>query len=163
MLSCRQASHFSHSAPSAIWWTSIEWGHEIVLEPVSEKERQPNGHVGISGEVAIQLYGESYITTMAIGGLWHGASWMYVIWGLYNGFLLVAHKILHRIWRLPESLKGTAVVKVANITITFTLMVVGFTIFRAPSMQTVSEIYPEKSQYSCMVNPMHPMAFSNPE
>lgn len=80
------------------------------------------------------------ITTMALGGLWHGASWMYVIWGLYNGFLLVAHKILHRIWRLPESLKGTAVVKVANIAITFTLMVVGFTIFRAPSMQTVSEI-----------------------
>ncbi|MDE7092198.1 MAG: MBOAT family protein, partial [Muribaculaceae bacterium] len=33
------------------------------------------------------------VTTMALGGLWHGASWMYVIWGFWNGFLLVLHKI----------------------------------------------------------------------
>ncbi|HXT70773.1 MAG TPA: MBOAT family O-acyltransferase [Vicinamibacterales bacterium] len=28
--------------------------------------------------------------TMALGGLWHGAAWTFVIWGLYQGALLVA-------------------------------------------------------------------------
>ncbi len=32
--------------------------------------------------------------TMLLGGLWHGASWMFVIWGAIHGALLV----LHRLW-----------------------------------------------------------------
>lgn len=123
---------FKSQSPSEFWsrWhiSLSTWLRDYLYIPLGGNRR---------GKARMHM---NLITTMAIGGLWHGASWMYVIWGLYNGFLLVAHKILHRIWRLPESLKGTAVVKVANITITFTLMVVGFTIFRAPSMQTVSEI-----------------------
>ena len=35
--------------------------------------------------------------TMLIGGLWHGASWMYVIWGAWNGGLLVAHKMIRSV------------------------------------------------------------------
>lgn len=33
------------------------------------------------------------VLTMVIGGLWHGASWNYVIWGLLNGLALVIHKL----------------------------------------------------------------------
>ena len=29
---------------------------------------------------------------MLIGGLWHGASWTFVIWGFYQGTLLVIHR-----------------------------------------------------------------------
>jgi D-alanyl-lipoteichoic acid acyltransferase DltB (MBOAT superfamily) len=31
--------------------------------------------------------------TMLLGGLWHGSSWMFVIWGGYNGFGLVVYKL----------------------------------------------------------------------
>lgn len=31
--------------------------------------------------------------TMLLGGLWHGASWTFVFWGLYHGIALVLHKI----------------------------------------------------------------------
>ncbi len=30
--------------------------------------------------------------TMLLGGLWHGASWNFVAWGLYHGVALAAHK-----------------------------------------------------------------------
>jgi alginate O-acetyltransferase complex protein AlgI len=30
--------------------------------------------------------------TMVLGGLWHGASWTFVVWGALHGALLVAHR-----------------------------------------------------------------------
>lgn len=78
--------------------------------------------------------------TMVIGGLWHGASWMYLIWGAYHGALLAGHKALKNVWRLPESLKGTFVIRAVNMSVTFLLVVAGFTLFRAPSLETVGEM-----------------------
>jgi alginate O-acetyltransferase complex protein AlgI len=34
--------------------------------------------------------------TMALGGLWHGAAWNFVLWGLYQGTLLCAYRLLGR-------------------------------------------------------------------
>lgn len=43
--------------------------------------------------------------TMLLGGLWHGAAWTFVCWGLYHGGLLVLFKVLdletHEQSRLP--------------------------------------------------------------
>lgn len=35
------------------------------------------------------------LVTFALGGLWHGASWMFVIWGALHGLAMAAH----RFWR----------------------------------------------------------------
>ncbi len=32
--------------------------------------------------------------TMLLGGLWHGASWTFVIWGLFHGIILSVHRII---------------------------------------------------------------------
>jgi D-alanyl-lipoteichoic acid acyltransferase DltB (MBOAT superfamily) len=32
--------------------------------------------------------------TMTIGGLWHGASWHFVLWGMYHGLLLILHRLI---------------------------------------------------------------------
>ncbi len=31
--------------------------------------------------------------TMALGGLWHGASWHFMVWGVYQGVLLCGHRL----------------------------------------------------------------------
>lgn len=76
--------------------------------------------------------------TMVIGGLWHGASWMYLSWGAYHGILLIIHKSLRKVWHVPESLKGRPELRVTNMLITFTLVAIGFAVFRAPSLETVA-------------------------
>jgi alginate O-acetyltransferase complex protein AlgI len=38
--------------------------------------------------------------TMLLGGLWHGASWNFVLWGAMHGVLLIAN----RLWQRPRSL-----------------------------------------------------------
>ena len=34
------------------------------------------------------------LLTMALGGLWHGAAWTFVVWGLYQGLGLAAERAL---------------------------------------------------------------------
>lgn len=46
------------------------------------------------------------VIVMFLGGLWHGANWTFVVWGLYHGALLVAYHMWHRLvgargWSLP--------------------------------------------------------------
>lgn len=35
----------------------------------------------------------NYIIVMGLGGLWHGASWNFLIWGLFHGVLLSTHRL----------------------------------------------------------------------
>lgn len=59
-----------------------------------------------------------------VSGLWHGASWTFVIWGAYHGFLL----ILDRLFFIKLTSKiGTPI----RILITFILVAVGWVFFRA--------------------------------
>ena len=41
----------------------------------------------------IKMYGAIMIT-MILGGLWHGASWNFVLWGFLHGILLVIHRLI---------------------------------------------------------------------
>lgn len=58
-------------------------------------------------------------------GLWHGASWIFVIWGLYNGALLSLEKI-NIIKKLQSKLPFFL-----TIPITFALVIIGMAIFRS--------------------------------
>jgi alginate O-acetyltransferase complex protein AlgI len=64
--------------------------------------------------------------TMALGGLWHGAAWTFVIWGVYHGLVLAAYRAVGPVWdRRPEFLRRAA---------TFLLVVVGCVVFRSDSV-----------------------------
>ena len=45
--------------------------------------------------------GSNLMITMLLGGLWHGASWLFLIWGALHGILL----ILQRVWMASTSRK----------------------------------------------------------
>jgi D-alanyl-lipoteichoic acid acyltransferase DltB (MBOAT superfamily) len=62
------------------------------------------------------------LLTMVLGGLWHGAAWTFVIWGLYHGVGLVAEHALGGRLRLPGWLRWL---------VTFHLIVLGWVLFRA--------------------------------
>lgn len=80
--------------------------------------------------------------TMVIGGLWHGASWMYLIWGGLQGIFLVGHKTMRTIFPRIDREKRTAWWRRAiNIIVTFNLIAASMVFFRADSMQTVKEIW----------------------
>ena len=58
-------------------------------------------------------------------GLWHGASWNFVIWGLFFAALLLLEKLLPAIGRLPETVKHIYVML---------LIIISFVIFNGADM-----------------------------
>ncbi|MGK5094433.1 MBOAT family O-acyltransferase [Deltaproteobacteria bacterium TL4] len=62
-----------------------------------------------------------------VSGLWHGANWTFLLWGIYHGFFLVMDKLfwLKLSKRLP---------KVLNIGITFFIVMLGWVIFRSENV-----------------------------
>jgi alginate O-acetyltransferase complex protein AlgI len=72
--------------------------------------------------------------TMALGGLWHGASWTFVIWGVYHGLLLIVHRHF-RDWcdtrpGLSAAL-NTSLGTVLRLATTFLCVALGWVFFRA--------------------------------
>lgn len=75
------------------------------------------------------------MATMVIGGLWHGASWMYMIWGGLQGLFLVIHKEIKRLFPgLPDDKKGSWWRVGANMFFTFNLLAISFVFFRSRSL-----------------------------
>ncbi|MGB9368875.1 MAG: MBOAT family O-acyltransferase [Xanthobacteraceae bacterium] len=71
--------------------------------------------------------------TMALCGLWHGASWTFVLWGTLHGIGLVIVSLWRRYgWRMP-ALAGWA------LTISFALL--SAVIFRAVTLDAARHIY----------------------
>jgi alginate O-acetyltransferase complex protein AlgI len=73
---------------------------------------------------------------MTLGGLWHGAAWNPVLWGVLQGLLLIAHKLFRdacRGTRLSAALETTAGT-LARIVFTFFCFSVSLVVFRAPSL-----------------------------
>jgi D-alanyl-lipoteichoic acid acyltransferase DltB (MBOAT superfamily) len=74
--------------------------------------------------------------TMLIGGLWHGASWQFIIWGGLNGLGLVIYKFWRKISPWESSKKRIAVVW--KIALTFTFITFTRVFFRSESMEIVN-------------------------
>ena len=68
------------------------------------------------------------LLTMLLGGLWHGASWNFVIWGGYHGVLLAIERM---VWGRREQ---TGLLRIPLAIVTFLLVCVGWVFFRAKTL-----------------------------
>jgi len=66
--------------------------------------------------------------TMIVSGFWHGASWNFIVWGIYHGILLS----VHRIWTLmfnPGEHEPSRIQIYLNTALTFVLVNLGWAFF----------------------------------
>jgi len=77
----------------------------------------------------LQTY-RNLMLTMLLGGLWHGASWNFVVWGGYHGALLSIERMFRRKNAEPASERWTWVYPLQAVG-TFGLVMVGWVFFRA--------------------------------
>jgi alginate O-acetyltransferase complex protein AlgI len=80
------------------------------------------------------------LVTMILGGLWHGAAWTFVLWGVYHGLLLVGFRAAERAGRLRLWTSDSALARATTWAIMFHLTCVGWLIFRARSGHQVGSM-----------------------
>ncbi len=79
------------------------------------------------------------LLTMLIGGLWHGASWKFVVWGGLNGLGILVYKYWRRI--SPYDTSTHIIATVWKIAITFTFITFTRVYFRGNSMDHIDRFY----------------------
>jgi D-alanyl-lipoteichoic acid acyltransferase DltB (MBOAT superfamily) len=80
------------------------------------------------------------MTTMVLGGLWHGAGWNFVVWGALHGTFLVVHQVWQGLSRpLRPGLPPRLSAAIATAT-TFVCVVFAWVYFRAPDLATARHI-----------------------
>ncbi len=83
------------------------------------------------------------LLTMGLGGLWHGAGWTFVFWGLFHGLGLCVHSLWERGKKRFDLVQGLAdrlfVAPVAQ-GLTFLTVVVGWVFFRADGFRSAAAI-----------------------
>ena len=74
--------------------------------------------------------------TMLLGGLWHGASWVFIIWGIFHGALLILHRSLQNFLKkfsICRYMDSLWIFHLLKIIFFFHVICLGWLIFRAQS------------------------------
>jgi alginate O-acetyltransferase complex protein AlgI len=77
--------------------------------------------------------------TMLLGGLWHGASWNFVLWGGLHGLYLSIERLL--LGSKPEQKPWTSIAAWGRAGLVFLLVTVTWVPFRSPNWQTTLLIF----------------------
>jgi alginate O-acetyltransferase complex protein AlgI len=106
------------------WHISLSsWLRDYLFQPLG----------GLFGSKWVQAW--NLLVTMCLGGLWHGAAWTFVVWGVYHGLLLAIYGTIGRGWdRLPVIVRRAG---------TFLFVLIGWVIFRATDL-TMARVMLEK-------------------
>lgn len=128
--------YFSRSMPEfwRRWHISlISWFRDYIYIPLG-------GNRGKKWETIRNVY-----IVWTISGLWHGANWTFICWGLYHGTLLAIYNLLGIHGKEQNSLSTKRLFPgfkaMGQMILTFALATIGWTIFRAESMPQAIDFF----------------------
>jgi alginate O-acetyltransferase complex protein AlgI len=90
------------------------------------------------------MWARNVVVTFLLSGLWHGASWNYVLWGLYHGAWLVVTRA-HQILRPAKGMEPGAAPRTSHVPFRevlqiagmFVLTLVGWLLFREIELSAI--------------------------
>jgi alginate O-acetyltransferase complex protein AlgI len=116
---------FLASTPSEFWnrWhmSLSSWIRDYVFVPIAAARR----------EIWWRYF--ALLFSMTLFGFWHGAKSTFVLWGMYQGALLVTHRLIQQArrssrWRLADTANETS-----SWVVSFLVISLGWIMFRADS------------------------------
>lgn len=97
------------------------------------------------GARSLKIFGNvtGLFVTFLVCGIWHGAGWNYILWGVLHGFMmsfsLFIQKPKIKLFTLMK-INNTRFLKILQTLVTFHLVVFSFMIFRTNDLQTVIDM-----------------------
>jgi alginate O-acetyltransferase complex protein AlgI len=89
--------------------------------------------------------------TMALGGLWHGASWHFMVWGVYQGAILCANRLWDRsVGKLPgyDKIIAFPLINFLRRPLTFFFVCLGWVFFRADTLTAAFQMFGSMADFS---------------
>lgn len=80
------------------------------------------------------------LTTMLLGGLWHGASLRFIIWGALHGIALAVHKLVMELFPRAKGVKPNWAWRLFSIILTFHFVSFCWIFFRASSFESALHV-----------------------
>jgi alginate O-acetyltransferase complex protein AlgI len=80
------------------------------------------------------------VISMVVFGLWHNATWLFVIWGCYHGLLLVGHRLVQQLERRFDWDPPPAFWAPLSWIVTISLISLGWIFFRANSLAKAGQM-----------------------
>lgn len=113
------------------WHISLStWLRDYLYVPLGGNRKGP-----------LRTYVNLFVT-MVLGGLWHGASWTFVVWGALHGVALAAHRLFTRGASGQSRRTSTSRwLAVLNVLVTFHFVVFCWVFFRASSFEHVELLF----------------------
>lgn len=145
-------SGYSSIAQGIAKWMgfNLMWNFKMPYLAISPSDFWNRWHISLSSWLRDYLYiplggnrGGRYnmyrnlMFTMVLGGLWHGAGWTFINWGIFHGLLLIGYRIYEnrkRVRQRKSKFKGAQTLKMVLM---FHFICISWLLFRAESMTQV--------------------------
>lgn len=118
------------------WHISLtSWFRDYVYIPLGGS--RPNVVYGVRCTVESKkklIIARNVMIVFLLCGLWHGANWTYMLWGLYHVALFLPLIIMGKNRKSREKSRESRVKRISRMLLTFALVTIGWIIFRAPTV-----------------------------
>lgn len=126
----------------ARWHISLtSWFRDYLYKPMFRKHRG----------ALWQLY--TVLVVFFLVGLWHGANWTFIIWGLINGIYLIIANVTRKPWRAFLTRIGIGKHGVLSVIGTLSLLSYGLIFYRADSISNA--FYMAGHVFTCIPDLLH--------
>ncbi len=93
------------------------------------------------------------MVTMILGGLWHGPSWNFVLWGFIHGFYLVVNNILLKIKIVNHFGRGNIVFyNILKVIFTFVIILITWLPFRSSNIEITLLVLKSLLKFNFIIN-----------
>jgi alginate O-acetyltransferase complex protein AlgI len=116
------------------WHISLSsWVRDYVYLPLTGSKLQDSSKGGLALAADAETARSKTLAlflTWAVMGLWHGANWTFVVWGLYHATLIFLYRLSYSFVGDPNTWK----LKFAGWVITLPLVMLGWVFYRAETL-----------------------------
>ena len=80
------------------------------------------------------------LTTMLLSGIWHGAGYTFILWGLLHGLYIIGNHAWRQYRPAPATASDSRFSAIASFALTFLAVVIAMVLFRAPDVASAVSI-----------------------
>ena len=96
-------------------------------------------YIPLGGNKAgVKITFKNLLITMLLGGLWHGANWTFIFWGLFHGLILIAYKAYDYKFKAKLLVRRNPIYQVLQTFFFFHLVCISWIFFRS---ETIIDAY----------------------